>query len=111
MVLGCLAIEPHDQRFSLRLTCGHVMIGMIFSYSKVLLLNVIMLSACHYRALLGRGISSTAFQQKSNDVVVTFAKRTAIGKAKKGQFKDVPVDKMLHALFKVDRDPIVERSA
>ncbi|KAF8642365.1 hypothetical protein AX16_009634 [Volvariella volvacea WC 439] len=35
-----------------------------------------------------------------NDVVLTFAKRTAIGRAKKGQFKDVTVDEMLYALFK-----------
>lgn len=36
-----------------------------------------------------------------DDVVFTFAKRTAVGKARKGQFKDVPVDEMLLALFKV----------
>ena len=36
-----------------------------------------------------------------DDVVITFAKRTAIGRAKKGQFKDTPVDELLHALFKV----------
>ncbi|KAL1672108.1 Thiolase, N-terminal domain-containing protein [Schizophyllum commune] len=35
-----------------------------------------------------------------DDVVFTFAKRTAVGKARKGQFKDVPVDEMLLALFK-----------
>lgn len=34
-----------------------------------------------------------------DDVVITFAKRTAVGKARKGQFKDVPVDEMLQALF------------
>ena len=37
----------------------------------------------------------------SDDVVITFAKRTAVGRAKKGQFKDTPVDELLHALFKV----------
>ena len=36
-----------------------------------------------------------------DDVVITFAKRTALGRAKKGQLKDVPVDELLHALFKV----------
>ena len=36
-----------------------------------------------------------------DDVVITFAKRTAVGRAKKGQFKDTPVDELLHALFKV----------
>jgi acetyl-CoA acetyltransferase family protein len=39
-------------------------------------------------------------QKNPDDVVITFAKRTAIGRAKKGQFKDTPVDEMLHALFK-----------
>ncbi|TBU35217.1 thiolase [Dichomitus squalens] len=38
--------------------------------------------------------------KRPDDVVVTFAKRTAMGRAKKGQFKDVPVDELLHALFK-----------
>ncbi|PIL31989.1 hypothetical protein GSI_06693 [Ganoderma sinense ZZ0214-1] len=35
-----------------------------------------------------------------DDVVITFAKRTALGRAKKGQLKDIPVDELLHALFK-----------
>ncbi|KAH8982583.1 3-ketoacyl-CoA thiolase [Lactarius akahatsu] len=39
-------------------------------------------------------------QKKDVDVVITFAKRTAMGRAKKGQLKDVPVDELLHALFK-----------
>ncbi|KAI9453993.1 3-ketoacyl-CoA thiolase [Russula earlei] len=39
-------------------------------------------------------------QKKSDDTVITFAKRTAMGRAKKGQLKDVPVDELLHALFK-----------
>jgi len=39
-------------------------------------------------------------QQNPDDVVITFAKRTAIGRAKKGQFRDIPVDEMLHALLK-----------
>ncbi|KAI9460980.1 3-ketoacyl-CoA thiolase [Lactarius psammicola] len=39
-------------------------------------------------------------QKKDDDVVITFAKRTAMGRAKKGQLKDVPVDELLHALFK-----------
>ncbi|KAF7970592.1 hypothetical protein HWV62_23601 [Athelia sp. TMB] len=34
------------------------------------------------------------------DVVITFAKRTPIGRAKKGQWKDTPVDELLHGLFK-----------
>jgi acetyl-CoA acyltransferase 1 len=40
-------------------------------------------------------------QKKPDDIVITFAKRTAMGRAKKGQLKDVPVDELLHALFKV----------
>ena len=40
-------------------------------------------------------------QKKDDDVVITFAKRTAMGRAKKGQLKDVPIDELLHALFKV----------
>ncbi|KAH9175243.1 hypothetical protein EDB89DRAFT_347352 [Lactarius sanguifluus] len=40
-------------------------------------------------------------QKKDDDVVITFAKRTAMGRAKRGQLKDVPVDELLHALFKV----------
>ena len=40
-------------------------------------------------------------EKKADDVVVTFAKRTAMGRARKGQLKDTPVDELLHALFKV----------
>jgi acetyl-CoA acyltransferase 1 len=47
-----------------------------------------------------RGLGAI-LQQNPDDVVITFARRTAIGKAKKGQLKDVPVDEMLQALFKV----------
>ena len=36
-----------------------------------------------------------------DDVVVTFAMRTAMGRAKKGQLKDTPVDELLAGLFKV----------
>ena len=43
-------------------------------------------------------------QKNPDDIVVTFAKRTAIGRSKKGQLKDVPVDELLHALFKVRVD-------
>ncbi|KAI0757015.1 thiolase [Daedaleopsis nitida] len=38
--------------------------------------------------------------KRPEDVVITFAKRTALGRAKKGQLKDTPVDELLHALFK-----------
>ncbi|KAF9056204.1 3-ketoacyl-CoA thiolase [Panaeolus papilionaceus] len=58
--------------------------------------------------LLSRTLSSAArpkglkaiLEKRPDDVVITFAKRTAIGRAKKGQHKDTPVDEMLHALFK-----------
>lgn len=40
-------------------------------------------------------------EKRSNDVVITFAKRTAVGRAKKGQLNNTPVDELLHALFKV----------
>ncbi|KAL0951143.1 hypothetical protein HGRIS_007878 [Hohenbuehelia grisea] len=39
-------------------------------------------------------------QKNPDDVVFTFAKRTALGRAKKGQFKDTPVDEILSALLK-----------
>ncbi|EIN13707.1 putative 3-ketoacyl-CoA thiolase B [Punctularia strigosozonata HHB-11173 SS5] len=38
-------------------------------------------------------------EKKPQDVVITFAKRTAMGRAKKGQLKDTPVDELLLALF------------
>lgn len=46
---------------------------------------------------------SALLQKNPDDVVITFAKRTAMGRAKKGQLKDTPVDELLHALFKVGR--------
>lgn len=44
---------------------------------------------------------SGILQKNSDDVVITFAKRTAVGRAKKGQWKDTTVDELLRALFKV----------
>ncbi|KAF8640645.1 hypothetical protein AX17_000302 [Amanita inopinata Kibby_2008] len=43
---------------------------------------------------------SAIVQKNPDDVVITFAKRTAVGRARKGQLKDAPVDEVLHALFK-----------
>ncbi|KAI0365223.1 thiolase [Pilatotrama ljubarskyi] len=43
---------------------------------------------------------SQLLAKRPDDVVITFAKRTALGRARKGQLKDVPVDELLHALFK-----------
>ncbi|KAF9531955.1 Thiolase, N-terminal domain-containing protein [Crepidotus variabilis] len=48
---------------------------------------------------LPRGLSEV-LEKKPDDVVITFAKRTAIGRAKKGQLKDTPPDEILYALFK-----------
>ncbi|KAI0793471.1 3-ketoacyl-CoA thiolase [Abortiporus biennis] len=47
---------------------------------------------------LPRGLDAI-LEKKPGDVVITFAKRTAMGRAKKGQLKDVPVDELMHALF------------
>jgi acetyl-CoA acyltransferase 1 len=47
-----------------------------------------------------RGLSAV-LSKNPDDVVITFSKRTPIGRAKKGQFKDTPVDEILHGLFKV----------
>lgn len=60
------------------------------------------------RPYLGRAMATHAplrgrsaiLQKNPEDVVITFAKRTAMGRAKKGQFKDTPVDEILHALLK-----------
>ncbi|KIY52557.1 thiolase [Fistulina hepatica ATCC 64428] len=43
---------------------------------------------------------SEILRKSDDDVVITFAKRTAVGKVRKGQMKDYPVDEILHALFK-----------
>ncbi|KAG1783906.1 Thiolase, N-terminal domain-containing protein [Suillus placidus] len=51
----------------------------------------------------GKGIS-TVLQKNPDDVVITFAKRTAMGKNRKGQFKDIPVDEMMQALLKATFD-------
>jgi hypothetical protein len=47
-----------------------------------------------------KGLHETS-EKRPEDVVITFAKRTAMGRAKKGQLNGVPVDKLLHALFRV----------
>lgn len=47
-----------------------------------------------------RGLNAV-LQKNSDDVVITFAKRTALGRARKGQLKDIPVDEMLTAMLKV----------
>jgi len=49
---------------------------------------------------LPRGIPSI-LSKNPHDVVITYAKRTPVGRARKGQLKDTPVDEMLYALFKV----------
>ncbi|KIP11986.1 hypothetical protein PHLGIDRAFT_27604 [Phlebiopsis gigantea 11061_1 CR5-6] len=46
-----------------------------------------------------RGLQAI-LSKNPDDVVVTFAQRTAMGRARKGQLKDTPVDELLSALFK-----------
>ena len=50
---------------------------------------------------LGSGRRVQLLQKKHDDIVITFVKRTVMGRAKKGQLKDVPVDELLYSLFKV----------
>jgi acetyl-CoA acyltransferase 1 len=71
---------------------------MLFA-SSFPLRRAIFPATTRFNATLGGGTS--ILDKNSDDVVITFAKRTAIGRAKKGQFKDTPVDELLHALFKV----------
>lgn len=40
-------------------------------------------------------------EKRPDDVVITFAKRTAMGRHRKGHFKDTPVDEIMQALYKV----------
>ncbi|EPT04293.1 hypothetical protein FOMPIDRAFT_1028059 [Fomitopsis schrenkii] len=40
-------------------------------------------------------------EKKPKDVVLTFAKRTAMARARKGQLKDIPVDELIQAFIKV----------
>lgn len=47
-----------------------------------------------------RGLSEI-LEKRPEDVVITFAKRTAMSRVKKGQLNDVPVDELLHSLFRV----------
>jgi len=64
-----------------------------------------------FRPLLGAGYATTTrtppkglseiLEKRPEDVVITFAKRTAMSRAKKGQLNDIPVDKLLHSLFRV----------
>lgn len=61
-------------------------------------------SLSRFASTQARGLNSI-LQKNDDDVVITFAKRTAMGRAKKGQLKDVPIDQLLHSLFKV-RDPV-----
>lgn len=47
-----------------------------------------------------RGLQAI-LEKHPEDVVITFAQRTAMGRAKKGQLKDFHVDEILRSLFKV----------
>lgn len=63
------------------------------------------------RPSFGAGYATTArtpprglpeiLEKRPEDVVITFAKRTAMSRVKKGQLNNVPVDKLLHSLFRV----------
>ena len=57
-----------------------------------------------YASTQARGLQAI-LQKKPDDVVFTFAARTAMGRVRKGQLKDHPVDEILLALFKVDIPP------
>ncbi|KAJ7225478.1 3-ketoacyl-CoA thiolase [Mycena pura] len=50
-----------------------------------------------------RGLAAI-LKKNPDDVVITFAQRSAIGRAKKGQLKDTTVDELLYALFKATLD-------
>lgn len=59
---------------------------------------------------LARG-RAALLEKRPDDVVIAFAARTAMGRAKKGQLKDVPVDELLRGLFKVCTAPPAGLSA
>jgi acetyl-CoA acyltransferase 1 len=44
---------------------------------------------------------SQILEKREDDVVITFAKRTAMGRKGKGQLAQYPVDEILRALLKV----------
>ena len=46
-----------------------------------------------------RGLSAI-LQKNPDDVVITFAKRTAMGRAKKGQLANTTIDEVLHGLLR-----------
>ncbi|KAH9835587.1 putative 3-ketoacyl-CoA thiolase B [Rhodofomes roseus] len=50
-------------------------------------------------ATQARGLPAL-LEKKPGDVVITFAKRTAMARARKGQLKDIPVDELMQALIK-----------
>lgn len=70
-----------------------------------------------FRPSLGSGYATLArsppkglneiLEKRPEDVVITFAKRTPMSRAKKGQFHGVSVDKLLHALFRVRPDHLL----
>jgi len=62
--------------------------------------SYLVLKGAHRTASTLASRRAQLLQKKPDDIVITFAKRTAMGRAKKGQLKDVPVDELLHALFK-----------
>ncbi|PCH33582.1 putative 3-ketoacyl-CoA thiolase B [Wolfiporia cocos MD-104 SS10] len=69
---------------------------MLFPFARQGTAHKLLLRSLTTRA---RGISGVV-EKKPDDVVFTFAKRTALGRARKGQLKDVPVDELMQALIK-----------
>ena len=53
------------------------------------------------RSMATQARGASTLEKKLDDVVITFAKRTALGRSKKGQLKDIPVDELMQALIKV----------
>ena len=75
---------------------------MLFASSLALKRAIFPTVACARRCVSGITNKGTnILDSRYDDVVITFARRTAVGRAKKGQFHDTPVDELLYALFKV----------
>jgi acetyl-CoA acyltransferase 1 len=62
--------------------------------------KILMRNGARAASTQAKGLAAI-LKKNPDDVVITFAKRTAMGRAKKGQLKDTPVDELLRALFKV----------
>ena len=72
----------------------------INTMAKAGIMSHLLKGAHRAASTLGSG-RARLLQKNHDDVVITFAKRTAMGRAKKGQLKDAPIDELLYSLFKV----------